>query len=139
MQPEFTVFLDENLHRTKSVLEVLAQARISVECHHQHFQAGTPDEQWLPTVGERGWVLLTCDARIRNRHSERAQVIRTRVRAFYFSSNDQPAAELAKTLRSALEQIAELVRSTPPPFFASIQKSGKVTLRHFATDMSRQT
>lgn len=129
MLPELTIFLDENHHRCKPILRVLAEAGVRVVCHYEHFQPGTPDEVWLPFVGEKGWVLLTADTRIRIRHSERTQVIQSNARLFYFASNNQPAIELAQSLHNALPKMADLVRTEVPPFFASIQKDGKIVLR----------
>jgi len=40
------------------------------ERHQDHFSPGTPDTEWLPYIGQRGWILLTSDRRIRHRFSE---------------------------------------------------------------------
>lgn len=38
--------------------------------HDDHFPPGAKDEDWLAQVGERGWIVLTKDRRIRYRHVE---------------------------------------------------------------------
>lgn len=89
MPPErLVIYLDENHCNNKHILAVLNSAEIAVERHLDHFPRGTPDEEWLPTVGNNGWLLLTTDKRIRHRANEKEAVIRHRVRMFYFSKND---------------------------------------------------
>lgn len=132
MPPECVFFLDENHHRTQALLRVFAEFGIPVERHGSHFERGTADEVWLPVVGQRGWVLLTSDTRIRHHYSELVQVIENRVRLFCFSSNNQTGEALAVTLRSALPRMLTFTRENDPPFFATIDKSGKVTRRDFS-------
>ncbi len=45
------------------------------ERHGAHFSAGTEDSVWLPFVGEKGWILLTKDKRIRFNDLEKRAVI----------------------------------------------------------------
>jgi hypothetical protein len=135
MPPEVVFFLDENHHRNKALLQVFEEQNIIVEKHHNHFETGARDEDWLPIVGQRGWILLTSDTRIRYRYSELAQVIEHRVRMFCFSSNNQAASAMAATLRSALPHMLQFLTQNEPPFFASIDKSGKVTGRNFPTQL----
>ena len=133
MKPEFTFFLDENHHRTLAVHEVLTGAELGIEYHHAYFEGGTPDRVWLPLVGQRGWVLLPSDTRIRHHYSEREQVIASKVRLFCFSSNNQTGVALGETLRRALPRMLRILREEPPPFFATIDKEGQVHLRNFKT------
>jgi hypothetical protein len=51
-----------------------------VEVHDDHFAPDAPDAVWLRVVGERGWVVLTKDERIRRRPLEREALL-TAVRA----------------------------------------------------------
>ena len=99
------------------------------ERHGQHFTPGTEDLVWLPFVGERGWILITKDKRIRFNELEKAAVLQHRVREFYFSSGNYSGAEMAEILVSALRDMARLCRRYDPPFIASITKSGAVNLR----------
>ena len=139
MSPEWVFFLDENHHRTPAVLRIFAELQIRVERHGDHFQRGTPDEVWLPKVGQNGWVLLTSDTRIRHHYSELAQVIENEVRLFCFSSNNQTAEALAQTLRTAMPEMLLLLERAEPPFFATIDKNGKITLRNYSLSHSLRT
>jgi len=42
-----------------------------VAIHDDHFPPDAPDTAWLQVVGERRWVVLTKDERIRRRPLER--------------------------------------------------------------------
>jgi PIN like domain len=87
------------------------------------------DAAWLPFVGERGWILLTKDKRIRFNELEKSAVQRYRVREFYFASGNYSGADMAGMLVAALREMARFVRRYHAPFIASISKSGRVSLR----------
>lgn len=130
MQPEsLVIYLDENHCNNRSILAVLKDAGIRVERHLDHFARGTPDEEWLPLVGESNWVLLTTDKRIRYRANEKQAVIRHKVRMFYFSKNDMSGHQIASALQKALPEIKKHCARQPPPFFAAIARTGEVYLR----------
>ena len=126
---DFVLYLDENLHNCKPILEALVQHGVKHERHGQHFAPGTEDSVWLPFVGEQGWILITKDKRIRFNELEKAAVLEHRVREFYFSSGNYSGAEMAEMLVSALRDMIRVCRRYDPPFIASITKSGGVNLR----------
>jgi hypothetical protein len=130
MQPEtLVIYLDENHCNNQKILAVLRDASVQVERHLNHFARATPDEVWLPFVGEKGWILLTTDKRIRYRANEKEAVIRHRVRMFYFSRNDLSGAQMASAIDKALPEIRRICAKHAPPFFAAISRAGEVYLR----------
>ncbi len=58
MNPVF--FTDRDLG--KRFPQILAAAGTTVERHRDHFAHDCPDEAWLESVGQRGWVVVTHDA-----------------------------------------------------------------------------
>ncbi|MFZ0286886.1 MAG: hypothetical protein WAL32_16790 [Terriglobales bacterium] len=126
---DFVLYLDENLHNCKPILDALVQHGVKHERHGQHFAAGTEDTEWLPFVGEEGWVLLTKDKRIRYNELEKTAVLRHGVREFYFSSGNYSGSEMAEMLSEALHDMVRIFRRQKPPFIASITKSGKAEIR----------
>lgn len=58
------LFFDRNLGR--SIPDALALLRVPAEKHLSHFAHDAPDEDWLPEVGKRGWVVVTRDNLLRN-------------------------------------------------------------------------
>ena len=80
----------------------LAEEDVSVELHNDHFSQGTPDAEWLPVVGQRGWVVLTKDTRIRYRPHEKQALLAAGVRAFAFTSGSLSGAEMSEAIVKAL-------------------------------------
>jgi hypothetical protein len=110
-------------------LDALVQQHIKYERHGQHFSPGTQDTAWLPVIGEKGWVLVTKDKRIRFNDLEREAVVAYRVWEFYFTSGNYSGTEMAMMLTTALPEILRLCQKKAPHFIASITKAGKVHLR----------
>jgi hypothetical protein len=130
MPPDrLAIYLDENHCNNPRVLAVLRDAGVQVERHLDHFAKGTLDEVWLPFVGEKGWILLTTDGRIRYRSNEKQAVIENNVRMFYFSNNNMSGGQMAAALEKALLEIYKLCAKQKPPFFAAITRAGDVYLR----------
>jgi len=38
---------------------------VRLERHDDHFGPDTPDEEWIGEIGQRGWIAVSRDARIR--------------------------------------------------------------------------
>lgn len=85
-------FTDRDLG--KQFPSILAQAGLRVQRHDDHFSADTRDEDWLHVVGERGWVAITHDQRIRYKPNEIRAVIANRV-ALLVVVGHAPFADLA--------------------------------------------
>ncbi len=127
--PELVIFLDENHCNNRRVLDRLAQEGVRVERHSEHFAPGTADTDWLPVIGQEGWVVITSDKRIRRRALEKQAVSENRVRFFCFTSNDMSGQEMADALGRALPSIRRIAENNTPPYVATISKSGSVNLR----------
>jgi PIN like domain len=126
---EFVIYLDENLCNTVALQEILLKLGVRFERHLDHAARGTPDEEWLPVVGKRGWVLLTADKNIRYNLLERRALERNAVREFVFASGNLSGGDMAAALEKALGRMRSLCRRTQPPFVAAITKAGEVHLR----------
>jgi PIN like domain len=130
MPPDrFVIFLDENHCNNPKIFDVLNIAGIPVERHLSHFERGTPDEIWLPVVGQNDWALLTSDARIRYRSNEKRAVKENKVRMFYFSTNNLSGRQMAEALEQALPRMQRIFAKQVPPYCAAITRSGEVHLR----------
>lgn len=55
---------------------------MQVEAGDAHFAQDAPDTEWLPVVGQRGWVLLTKDKKIRSNALERSAPQQGTIAAF---------------------------------------------------------
>jgi len=110
-------------------LQALAHNGIHHQRHGEHFAPGTEDAVWLPFVGEKGWILLTKDKRIRFNDLEKQAVVANRVREFYFTSGNFNGEEMAALLVVALPEMIRLCGKHRPPFIASLTKAGNVHIR----------
>jgi hypothetical protein len=70
-------FTDRDLG--KRFPEILRSSGLNVERHEDHFAPDTPDAEWLEVVGDRGWIAITHDRRIRYKPNERDAVMLHRV------------------------------------------------------------
>jgi hypothetical protein len=68
--PDETVFFIDRSLGVDPVRAELINAGLNVEIHDDHFARDEEDRTWLRTVGERGWVVLTKDQRLRYRPLE---------------------------------------------------------------------
>jgi hypothetical protein len=126
---ELILFLDENHCRNPHMIQAIEERGIICEKHLDHFAAGSEDTEWLPAIAQNRWSLLTTDARIRTNFLEKEAVRSNEMRMFYFSRNNLAGIEMGNALRRALPEMERLVRTQRPPFTASINKNGEVTLR----------
>jgi len=99
------------------------------ERHLSHFPRGTPDEEWLPKVGQEQWALLTADKRIRYNLLEKRALAEHKVMEFVFASGNMSGEEMAKALELGLAKMVLLTKRQDPPFVATITRSGEVHLR----------
>ncbi len=114
--------------------EILRDAGLTVERHADHFAHDCPDEEWLQGVGERSWIAITHDRRIRYKPNELAAVVRHRVRLLVVVGR-APYPELAAAFVSTLPQITAFLDEHDPPYIAKVYRpppgsarGGKVAL-----------
>jgi hypothetical protein len=100
-----TFFVDAALGRVL-VAEALRSEGLEAVLHDDVFAQGTPDEDWLPEVGRRGWVLLTKDDRIRSTTAQREILLAAGVRAFILSGANLPGPAMADAFRMAATNAA---------------------------------
>ena len=98
---EFVLFLDENIHNCQPIVHALRAANIPYQRFGDYFSPGTPDETWLPHVGQQGWLLITVDKKIRYNELERRAIVRNRVREFVFTSGNLSGSTMAELLVKA--------------------------------------
>ena len=129
MPPKFCLFLDENHCNNRHLLAALESAQVRYERHSSHFRPGTPDAEWLPVAGEKGWALLTSDRRIRYHALEKQAVKRHAIAMFYFARNNLSGQDMGAALAAALPAMQRTFAAQPRPFIASLNREGRVALR----------
>jgi hypothetical protein len=120
--PDF--FLDRSLGRIK-VPSLLRKHGVRLVTLAEHY--GIPadetvaDVDWLRLVGERSWIALMKDNRIRYVPAEKAALIEHGVRAFVITNQGLPADDMVKRIVSAIPSITEICLSRTGPFLYAIQ------------------
>jgi hypothetical protein len=100
---------------------VLMAGGLTVERHADHFAHNTPDEVWLAEVGQRGWIALTHDSRIRYKPTERDAVMRHGV-ALLVIVGKTPFPALARSFVTTLPHIERFLDRYRPPFIAKVYR-----------------
>ena len=92
-------FTDRDLG--KKFPDILRAAGLSVERHADHFAQDCPDPDWLREIGNRGWVSITHDGRIRYKPNELAAVVEHRVALLVMIGHARSAAAIHPSCESA--------------------------------------
>jgi hypothetical protein len=118
--------LDEAVCNCRAILAVLEAAEFPFRRHLEIFdnQRGILDEVWMPLPGLMTWPVLTKDSHQRYEPLEKANILRYCMKVFTFSSGNLTGAQMADLLKINLKRIDRLARKEPPPFVASISRSG---------------
>jgi hypothetical protein len=119
---ELTFFTDRDLG--KRFPDILRDAGISVRAHADLFPEsseldGMPDEEWLPVVGAKSWILLTHDQAMRYRSRERDAIMRHGVRAFMLMGRHK-SSEHANNFIRCRHLIERTLRRQPGAFIAKL-------------------
>ncbi len=117
MNPVF--FTDRDLG--KRFPEILRAAGLPVERHADHFAHDCPDEDWLKEIGQRGWIAISHDGRIRYKPNERDAVIRHRV-ALLVVIGKVPYPELARAFVATQGRILRFIQQHQPPYIAKVYR-----------------
>jgi predicted nuclease of predicted toxin-antitoxin system len=126
--PDGTVFFIDRSLGIEPIRAELLKAGATVEIHDDHFPRDAEDRVWLRAVGERGWVVLTKDQRLRYRPLELAALRASSARVFVLTAGNLRGSQIAAVFVSALPRISRTLRSRPGPFIARVSQSGHVTL-----------
>jgi hypothetical protein len=101
---------------------------VRVVLHDEVFAQGTPDAEWLPSVGAQGWIVFTRDLRLRYRPAEKEALIAAGVRAFGFTSGNMGGGEVAEAIVRALPKIRSLLAAHKNAFVARITSTSDVAI-----------
>jgi hypothetical protein len=106
---------------------ILRDADLKVEIHDDHFAQDAPDEEWLMVAGQKGWIVITRDERIRYRAAARQAIRRAKVRMFVIvARGDLRIEAVAHIFLKALPQVRSITAQEKPPFIAKIWRDGSV-------------
>lgn len=112
----------------KRVVEALRAAGATLVRPDDHFPPNTPDSEWLPEAGRRGWLIVTLDLRIRVNPLARQALSRSGAGAFVVVGKNLTGQLLADCLLRAWPRMQALARTQPRPFLAKVYADGRVQL-----------
>jgi len=92
-----------------------------------NFRIDARDVDWLPSVGSRGWILVTKDWRIQERPSERAAITNAKVRAFIFRERRLKGEVMAEIIQLAMPQMLRAIDRYRAPFIFALETDGTTT------------
>jgi hypothetical protein len=130
-----TIFFIDRCLGKHPIFEKLRETGIRVEIHDDHFPPNTLDADWIPKIGEWGWIILTKDARIARNTLERQAVARAEIRMFTLASGNLTGEETAIAFQKALEPMLKFIEKNDSPFIAKIYRDGRVQVWKTATDL----
>ena len=123
----YTFFVDRSLGGV-FVAGALREAGHLVVVHDDEFEPDARDVDWLQAVGQRGWVVLTKDARIRTNALERGALLSANVAAFILGRGDMKGPHMAATFIAALPRMAKVLRRWDVPIVATVTAVGGVSV-----------
>jgi len=126
--PDGTVFFIDRSLGIEPIRTELVNVGLVVEIHDDHFVRDEEDRVWLRTVGERGWVVLTKDQRLRYRPLEIAALRGSKARVFVLTAGNLRGIEIAAVFLTALPRICKVLHSLPGPFIARVSQSRRITM-----------
>ena len=130
------MFLDKCLGRY-DVANALRAAGARVEVHHDHFDQDAEDAVWLPSVGAKGWIVLSKDRHFRHNYLELVAMFRGNVRAFVLSATDMTGSGMAQAFVAALPHILSFASKFDPPFVAHITATSNVKMAWHKSQLYR--
>lgn len=120
-----TFFIDRCLG--KKLATILRARGLTVEIHDDHFAKDAQDVDWLPIVGQRGWIVLTKDERIAKRSLERIAVASARIKMFVLVSQNLSGKDTAASFTQAIPAMQQFIHANLAPFIAKIYRNGDVS------------
>ena len=87
---------------------------VMADVYGERIGQGLADEEWLHDAGERGWVVLMKDAKIRYRPAELGVILDHGLRAFCLTNANLRGAEMAARLVANLPRILRVAQEPGP-------------------------
>ena len=102
------LFFDEDLGT--SVPRALHLVGISTEwvSSSSRVRKGTPDEIWIPQVGELGFLVLSCNTAILKAQAQHELLIKHNVGAVFLTSGQERKADVLRLVLNKLHWLREI-------------------------------
>jgi hypothetical protein len=120
-----TLFFDEDLG--VSIPKALKLVGVDVEwvSNSRRIRKGTPDEEWIPAVGEAGYLVISCNKAIFKAQAQRQLLIDHRVRAVFLTSGEENRIDVLRVLLNKMPWLEEIDAKTERPFAFTLSINGR--------------
>lgn len=108
----------------RELVDALQQRGRLVHTQRQVFPDGTPDRIWIPDVAQRGWIIVTRDRRLQDRHLEWMAFRRAKARVVWFKGDRAAGSDIVDGFLAALPQLDQLMSDLQPPYIIKVTPSG---------------
>ena len=129
-------FVDRALGSRKVAQALIAAGEVA-HVHDELFAQDTLDVEWIPTVGARGWFVLTKDDALRRRVAELLAIRAASLGVFALARASLTGDEMAEVFVAALPSMKAIARRKERPFVAGVLRDGGVRMRLTAADLFR--
>ena len=116
----------------------MQEAGATIELHTDHFAQNAPDTEWLPVVGQRGWVILTKDSKLLTNQLEIIALLKSGAPAFALRVADMSGEEMAAAFVEAYPNMLRFLDKFDPPFLATITRSGTISMLATFNDLIKK-
>jgi hypothetical protein len=93
-----------------------------------HFSPDAEDTDWVPSVGSRGWIILSKDRHLRSNPLELIALLKSNTHSFLLTSADMTGPDMAKAFIAALPSMLRMIDKFSPPFIATVTPLGAVNV-----------
>ena len=114
----------------RALREYLKPLGLQVEYHDLHFDADAPDDDWLPIVGERGWIVIGQDHHYHLNSPEVEAISQYSIGAFYLWGATESKWEVMCCFARGYTNILNEATVTPKPFIYRVEKRGNLNEIH---------
>ena len=114
--PEF--FIDRSLGRhvvSEALRAAGAAVQVMADVYGERIGQGLADTDWLRDAGDKGWVVLMKDDKIRYRPAELEALTTSGVRAFCLTNANLRGADMAQRFVDQLPKIRRIASEQPGP------------------------
>jgi len=124
--PKQIIFFIDRALESKTVLEALRLNGVNLELHSRHFKPDALDTEWLPVVSQRGWFVLTKDARIGRNPQEIRAIASESAGVFILWDGNLRSQEIALLLVEVVHKLEKLALMHQTPFIMKIYRDRSV-------------
>jgi hypothetical protein len=124
------VFFDRDVGTSlpKALIELHFDKQFNeLHYHQQLFAMDSPDDVWLPQIGQLGWTVFGHDSRHHAKESEISAIKQYNIGCFYLWGSESKRWEKMQCFARAYQRIVEAEQTTPKPFIFLVGKTGALT------------